>query len=791
MKIKIAFLTILLSVLLIVDASAQTMPLVYSVEDTGATYPVPYLPSFGELPVIKSLPDPFEWADGRGQISHYSDWECRRNEIGAQIQKYEIGEKPVPPDSVTAGYSNSDSILSVNVTVNGKTLTLTSKVIPPSGTGPFPVIIGMNTPVNFILPSSILTSHNIIQLTFNANQVSAYGSPSTSDPYYRLYPNLNPTNTGQYSAWAWGVSRIIDGLELVKNVLRVDMKHIAVAGCSYAGKMALFSGAFDERVALTIALESGGGGATSWRYSHYSAGTNVEEIDNTDYNWFMDAMHQFAGDYVYRLPEDHHELMAMVAPRALYATANPSYTWLSNPSCYVASMAAKQVYKALGIPDRFGFSIVGGHTHCQVPNNQIPEINAFVNKFLFGKDTVKTDSIADSPYNFDLSNWITWSNPVLSVGTSFFGKTTLTYPPDLQNDLDTTITFKWHKANNAEKYIIQLSTGINFTNNVKIDSTTDTVETISGLLKGKHYYWRVQVKSANGYGPWSNMWHFTTSIPLPPMPLLVQAVIYSGRDGWYTLTWNPAKYADQYNIQVSNKQTFTSNFISVSTTDTTYVISGLVDNHIYFWRVQGTNVSGSGPWSVSHISTLPAPTNLALQQTTTGEITLTWDNNASSEDGTIIEREQNPDTKFTILDTLKGNGTQFIDKTIEQGFIYLYRVRVYIDSITSDYSNEVSSNITNVKNVGKEIPTKYSLSQNYPNPFNPTTTINFALPKTGLTKLTIYDLQGRVVEILVNKVLGAGYHEVNFKAGGLSSGVYFYRLEVGNFTQTMKLILLK
>ena len=57
-------------------------------------------------------------------------------------------------------------------------------------------------------------------------------------------------------------------MELVQNVLPIDLKHIAVTGCSYAGKMALFAGAFDERVALTIAQESGGGGATSWRYSH-------------------------------------------------------------------------------------------------------------------------------------------------------------------------------------------------------------------------------------------------------------------------------------------------------------------------------------------------------------------------------------------------------------------------------------------------------------------------------------------------------------------------------------------
>ncbi len=145
----------------------------------------------------------------------------------------------------------------------------------------------------------------------------------TTDPYYLLYPALNATNTGQYSAWAWGVSRIIDGLELVQNVLPIDLKHMCVTGCSYAGKMALFAGAFDERIALTIAQESGGGGATSWRYSQSEPTGTVEKVDNTDYNWFMDAMKQFSGNNVSRLPEDHHELMAMCAPRALYVYGKP------------------------------------------------------------------------------------------------------------------------------------------------------------------------------------------------------------------------------------------------------------------------------------------------------------------------------------------------------------------------------------------------------------------------------------------------------------------------------------
>jgi hypothetical protein len=107
---------------------------------------------------MQAFPDPFEWADGRGRISNLSDWRYQRAEIGAQIQKYEIGEKPARPDTIQASYSGG--VLTVNVTVNGKTLTLNSQVILPAGTGPFPAVIGMNSSSGS-LPSAVFSSRNI------------------------------------------------------------------------------------------------------------------------------------------------------------------------------------------------------------------------------------------------------------------------------------------------------------------------------------------------------------------------------------------------------------------------------------------------------------------------------------------------------------------------------------------------------------------------------------------------------------------------------------------------------
>jgi len=88
-------------------------------------------------------------------------------------------------------------------------------------------------------------------------------------------------------------------------------------------------------------------------------------------------------------------------------------------------------------------------------------------------------------------------------------------------------------------------------------------------------------------------------------------------------------------------------------------------------------------------------------------------------------------------------------------------------------------------------PLVYSLNQNYPNPFNPTTTISYTLPERSAVSLRVYNILGQIVETLVNTEQTSGNHVVVFDANRLSSGVYFYRLEAGRFTQVMKMMLLK
>lgn len=89
------------------------------------------------------------------------------------------------------------------------------------------------------------------------------------------------------------------------------------------------------------------------------------------------------------------------------------------------------------------------------------------------------------------------------------------------------------------------------------------------------------------------------------------------------------------------------------------------------------------------------------------------------------------------------------------------------------------------------LPETYSLSQNYPNPFNPTTEINFDLPQRSKVRLTVYNILGQEVKTLADREMEAGKHVIQWDAGEQATGVYFYKLEAGEFTETRKMMLLK
>lgn len=146
------------------------------------------------------------------------------------------------------------------------------------------------------------------------------------------------------------------------------------------------------------------------------------------------------------------------------------------------------------------------------------------------------------------------------------------------------------------------------------------------------------------------------------------------------------------------------------------------------------------------------------------------------------------------------NGSTWKDKN--EGFPPTSLPSVYCFAVANGYIFEGNygwsvwrrsySETIDITQLSSEIPDGYKLEQNYPNPFNPTTTINFSLPKESNLSLIIYDASGKEIQrLLNNEKIKAGAYEINFIGNHLTSGVYFYRLEAGDFTNTKKMILVK
>ncbi len=101
------------------------------------------------------------------------------------------------------------------------------------------------------------------------------------------------------------------------------------------------------------------------------------------------------------------------------------------------------------------------------------------------------------------------------------------------------------------------------------------------------------------------------------------------------------------------------------------------------------------------------------------------------------------------------------------------------------------SEMIGIKTTSTEIPSSCSLSQNYPNPFNPSTKIRFEIPKTGFSSIKVYDILGREIATLVNEQLKPGTYEVDWDGSAFTSGVYFYTMRTGSYTETKKMLMIK
>jgi hypothetical protein len=287
-----------------------------------------------------------------------------------------------------------------------------------------------------------------------------------------------------------------------------------------------------------------------------------------------------------------------------------------------------------------------------------------------------------------------------------------------------------------------------------------------------------------------------TYIPVPQHPVNKGEV---NQEFPVKLDWSPIGYFEGFSLQVATDSIFTNliedkAFIASSN----YILETLEPNTEYFWRIKSLNDIGESEWSsVQSFTTVPPFIQLAspadgesLQRGL--EYIIRWDHNLQED---VVIQLIKAESTVSVIDTTASDGAHIweIPSDIELADDYAIKITSTLNpdlfTINSSTFSIMDSTMTDVRL--NDIPAEYSLSQNYPNPFNPTTSIRYAIPVNGNVKLTIYNTLGQGIKYLVDGYKTAGNYEISLDASDLSSGIYFYSIESGNFRQVRKMILLK
>jgi PKD repeat protein len=257
---------------------------------------------------------------------------------------------------------------------------------------------------------------------------------------------------------------------------------------------------------------------------------------------------------------------------------------------------------------------------------------------------------------------------------------------------------------------------------------------------------------------------------------------------FYTVEINYDSIWTAVNSTVAYGRSYYSVLVPTPIDSTTYS-NGLIDFRLIAGMDEGNFVSNvlSG-YSVDNLEP-NAPLNLqgVLIQDTI--VSLQWSANQEDDLQYYSVYRSIDDINFELI--IESTDTTLIDTINISADSVMYAIKaVDYSGNYSNYSNFVNFVITGIQNnIGHKLD--FRLNQNYPNPFNPTTKIKFDLPKPEKIKIEVFDLLGQKIKTLLNKPMPKGYHEVEFTAKNLPSGVYLYKIEAGKFQEVKKMILLR
>ena len=222
---------------------------------------------------------------------------------------------------------------------------------------------------------------------------------------------------------------------------------------------------------------------------------------------------------------------------------------------------------------------------------------------------------------------------------------------------------------------------------------------------------------------------------------------------------------------------------------------GKMDNNVYV--IAGFTTVGVGTSDKATLTAIagncytPVPVELTsfTASVTGSNVKLDWETASELNNSGFSVERKSVNSEFTEVGFVPGFGTtteaksySFLDQNLQNG-IYSYRLKQIDFDGTFEYSQEVEVEVFT--------PATFNLEQNYPNPFNPSTSIKYSVPESGNIRLSVFNIVGEEVAVLVNGFSQAGSFEVTFDASNLSTGVYLYKLQSSNSVQTKKMMLLK
>ena len=356
------------------------------------------------------------------------------------------------------------------------------------------------------------------------------------------------------------------------------------------------------------------------------------------------------------------------------------------------------------------------------------------------------------------------------------------------------ITLNWEdNSNNEDGFIIERESATFFDFSA-IDTVSANITTYidSSVDQGVSYHYRVSAFNISGQSMYSNTSYVTTILPAPVNLIgqLVGVPTYSVALSWQDSSNNELGFIIERdtigNGTFEILDTVAMNAISYQ--DTNFVIA--IDT--FFYRVYAFSLDTVSDYSNIAEIIIPVELNFFSADIFENTVIISWSTATENNNmGFELERKINESWDKVAFIEGKGSTTEesnyvYIDEFKYQTFkgVILYRLKQIDLSGIYEYSNFIEVNVDFT-------PKEYTLYQNYPNPFNPATIIKFSIPEAGDVKLIVFNFLGEEIAILFNGYKDVGYHEIEFEASRLPSGIYFCLLKCGNFIGTKKMVLLK